>query len=143
MDAQQGDSKGMRELSRKQRAQGLFKNIEKEVMIMSELSKDEILKWAQSENKGRDFAELEAGKNDASVAAAVALILGAVLCAVELIMGKGMNYALYLVVAVINASLYIRKAVRKPVKENVITAVMFGIAAALFLVAWVISLLDL
>ena len=44
---------------------------------------------------------------------------------------------------VINASLYIRKAVRKPVKENVITAVMFGIAAALFLVAWVISLLDL
>lgn len=143
MDAQQGDSKGMRELSRKQRAQGLFKNIEKEVMIMSELSKDEILKRAQSENKGRDFAELEAGKNDASVAAAVALILGAVLCAVELIMGKGMNYALYLVVAVINASLYIRKAVRKPVKENVITAVMFGIAAALFLVAWVISLLDL
>ena len=143
MDAQQGDSKGMRELSRKQRAQGLFKNIEKEVMIMSELSKDEILKRAQSENKGRDFAELEAGKNDASVAAAVALILGAVLCAVELIMGKGMNYALYLVVAVINASLYIRKAVRKPVKENVITAVMFGIAAALLLVAWVISLLDL
>lgn len=31
-------------------------------MIMSELSKDEILKRAQSENKGRDFAELEAGK---------------------------------------------------------------------------------
>lgn len=112
-------------------------------MIMSELSKDEILKRAQSENKGRDFAELEAGKNDASVAAGVALILGAVLCAVELIIGKGINYALYLVVAVINASLYIRKAVRKPVKENVITAVMFGIAAALFLVAWVISLLDL
>ena len=37
---------------------------------MSELSKDEILNRAQSENKGRDFAELEAGKTAASVAAA-------------------------------------------------------------------------
>lgn len=110
---------------------------------MSELSKEEILKRAQSENKGVDLVELEAGRNDSSIAAAIALILGVVLCAVEIFVGKGMNYALYLVVTAVNSSLSIRRAIRKPMKENVIAAVLFGLATILFLVAWVISLINL
>lgn len=110
---------------------------------MSELSKEEILKRAQSENKGRDFAELEAGRRDTEFAIVVALILGTALYVAELATGKGLNYALYIVITALDATIYIRRAVRKPIKQNVITAVMFGLASALFVVAWVISLLDL
>ncbi len=110
---------------------------------MSELSKEEILKRAQNENKGRDLTELEAGRKDTLFAVIMVYILGTILCVTEIFVGKGINYALYIVVTSLNSIIFIRRAIRKPIKENVITAVLFGLAAALFVVAWVISLLDL
>lgn len=110
---------------------------------MSELSKEEILKRAQNENKGRDLTELEAGRKDTLFAVIMVYILGTILCVTEIFVGKGINYALYIVVTSLNSIIFIRRAIRKPIKENVITAVLFGLAAALFVVAWVISLFDL
>lgn len=110
---------------------------------MSELSKEEILKMAQNENKGRDLTELEAGRKDTLFAVIMVYILGTILCVTEIFVGKGINYALYIVVTSLNSIIFIRRAIRKPIKENVITAVLFGLAAALFVVAWVISLFDL
>lgn len=110
---------------------------------MSELSKEEILKRAQNENKGRDLTELEAGRKDTLLAVIMVYILGTILCVTEIFVGKGINYALYIVVTSLNSIIFIRRAIRKPIKENVITAVLFGLATALFVVAWAISLFDL
>lgn len=110
---------------------------------MSELSKEEILKRAQNENKGRDLTELEAGRKDTLFAVIMVYILGTVLCVTEIFVGKGINYALYIVVTSLNSVIFIRRAIRKPIKENIITAVLFATATALFAVAWVISLLNL
>lgn len=55
---------------------------------MSELSKEEILKRAQSENKGRDLTELEAGKKDTLLAVIMVYILGTILCVTEIFIGK-------------------------------------------------------
>ncbi len=107
---------------------------------MSELSKEEILKRAQSENKGGDFAELEAGRKDTLFAVIMVYIPGTILCVTEILAGKGINYALYIVITAPNSTVFIRRAIRKPLKENVITAVLFGPATALFAAAWVISL---
>lgn len=109
---------------------------------MSELSKGEILKRAQSENKGADLVELEAVRKDSTITGAIALTLGAILCAIEIVVGMGMNYALFLVLEVTNASLSIRRAIRNPVRVNVTTAVLYCIASALFLFVWVISLIK-
>ena len=110
---------------------------------MSELSKEEILKRAQNENKGRDLTELEAGRRDTLFAVIMVYILGTILCVTEIFVGKGINYALYIVVTSLNTMIFVRRAIRKPVRENVINAVLFCTATALFLVAWVISLIKL
>lgn len=104
------------------------------------MDKNEILKMAKEENKGRDLPELEAQKRDMTIAVMAAYVVATVLCVVQIAAGKGINYGLYLVVNTISSVGYVFKAKRNPIWQNVVSAVCFVLSTVLFAVGFVIFL---
>lgn len=109
---------------------------------MNKGEKDDILRMAQEENKGRDLAELEAGKHDSTIAIIVLCIVATAVLSVEAAIGRGLNFAVLVVISSINIALWIPKTLRNHSKIYIICSVAWSVAALCWVIAWLISLVK-
>ncbi len=104
------------------------------------MNREEILQKSREENKGMDVAERDASRQDAVLASMVALVVATALYVIELLIGKGLNPALYVVALSIQVTTWGCKARRTKDRNMIIVASMFAFALLMMLVAYIITL---
>ncbi|MBQ3284667.1 MAG: hypothetical protein IJH40_03410 [Ruminococcus sp.] len=104
------------------------------------MNKEDILKMAQDENKGRDYADIEAQKSGTRAAYFVAVLLVIV---VDLVNGfvlgnvnRGMDFVLFTMAFVAFLTKYIK--LRK--RHELFVTIMWGLLALMMLVLWILQL---
>ena len=104
------------------------------------MNKDDILKKAQAENSGKDYADIEAQKSGTRVAYFVAVLLVVI---VDLVNGyvlgyvnRGMDFVLFTMAFVAFLTKYIK--LRK--RHELIVTIMWGLLALMMLVLWIMQL---
>lgn len=106
------------------------------------MNREEILQKSREENKGIDMAERDAGRQDAVWASMVALIVATALYIIELLAGKGLNPALYVVALSIQVTAWGCKARRTKDRNMIVVASMFAFALLMMLIAYIITLVK-
>lgn len=104
------------------------------------MNKEEILAMAQSENKGRDYADIEAQRRGAWAAYMVAVIL---VILVDTVNGfvlhnvnRGMDFVLFTMAFVAFLTKYLK--LRK--RHELIVTICWGLLALSMLVVWILQL---
>ena len=104
------------------------------------MNKDDVIKKAQEENNGRDYADIEAQKSGTYAAYFVAVLLVVV---VDLVNGyvlgyvnRGMDFVLFTMAFVAFLTKYIK--LRK--RHELIVTIMWGLLALMMLVLWILQL---
>lgn len=104
------------------------------------MNREDILKQAQSEGKGKDYADIEAQKSGTRVAYFVAVLLVIIVDIVNgFVMGyvnRGMDFVLFTMAFVAFLTKYIK--LRK--RHELIVAIMWGLLAIMMLVLWILQL---
>ena len=101
------------------------------------MKKEDILQKAQAENKGKDYADIEAQKSGTRAAYFVAVILVII---VDLVNGfvlgyvnRGMDFVLFTMAFVAFLTKYLK--LRK--RHELVVAIMWGLLALMMLVLWI------
>ena len=104
------------------------------------MNKEDILKKAQAENNGRDYADIEAQKSGTRAAYFVAVLLVII---VDLVNGfvlgnvnRGMDFVLFTMAFVAFLTKYIK--LRK--RHELFVTIMWGLLALMMLVLWILQL---
>ena len=104
------------------------------------MNREELLKKAQAENSGKDYADIEAQKSGTRAAYFVAVIL---VILVDLVNGfvlgnvnRGMDFVLFTMAFVAFLTKYIK--LRK--RHELIVTIMWGLLALMMLVLWIMQL---
>lgn len=104
------------------------------------MNKEDILAKAQNENKGRDYADIEAQKSGTRAAYFVAVLLVII---VDLVNGfvlgnvnRGMDFVLFTMAFVAFLTKYLK--LRK--RHELFVAIMWGLLALMMLVLWILQL---
>lgn len=104
------------------------------------MNREEILQKSREENKGVDVAERDAARQDAVWASIVALVVATAMYVMEILIGKGLNPALYVVALSIQVTIWGCKARRTKDRNMIIVASMFAFALLMMLIAYIITL---
>ena len=104
------------------------------------MNREDILKRAQQENNGRDYADIEAQKSGTRAAYFIAVILVII---VDLVNGfvlgyvnRGMDFVLFTMAFVAFLTKYIK--LRK--RHELFVAIMWGLLALMMLAMWILQL---
>ncbi len=104
------------------------------------MNREDILKKAQAENNGKDYADIDAQKSGTRAAYFVAVLLVII---VDLVNGfvlgyvnRGMDFVLFTMAFVAFLTKYIK--LRK--RHELVVAVMWGLLALMMLVLWILQL---
>ncbi|MBQ3331603.1 MAG: hypothetical protein IJG87_10555 [Ruminococcus sp.] len=104
------------------------------------MKKEDVLKKAQAENNGRDYADIEAQKSGTRAAYFVAVLLVII---VDLVNGfvlgyvnRGMDFVLFTMAFVAFLTKYIK--LRK--RHELFVTIMWGLLALMMLVLWILQL---
>ncbi len=104
------------------------------------MNREEILKKAQEENNGKDYADIEAQKTGTRAAYFVAVLLVIIVDTVNgFVLGyvnRGMDFVLFTMAFVAFLTKYIK--LRK--RHELIVTIMWGLLALSMLVCWILQL---
>ena len=104
------------------------------------MEKNEILKKAQQENKGKDLADLEAQKKATNVAFTVGGLTIIAILIVDLIISKTFNYGVMGGLFVMLFSGFLTKYIVLRKKHELAVTICYGLIAIGFLTIWVLKL---
>ena len=104
------------------------------------MEKQEILKKAQQDNKGKDLAELEAQKKGTYIAFTVGglLLVGVVI--VDLIVAKKFQYGVLAGLLAMIATAFITKYVVRRKKHELVVAILYTLMTLAFATLWILQL---
>jgi len=106
------------------------------------MNKEEILEKSRSENKGKDIVEEEIIRKGFLVCWLVSLIAASVVAMVEgIVLGKQNSGIFFSLMSGLSV-FFVFKYIKLRRKHELFIAVMYGIAAICFLIAWIIYLVN-
>ena len=82
------------------------------------MKKEEVLELSRKENKKKNIYEIEVETKGCKIAAVIMLLLASIYYCYEIISGKGTNNALYSIITVYCATLYIYKGIKLEDKKG-------------------------
>ena len=104
------------------------------------MEKNEILKKAQQDNKGKDLADLEAQKKATNVAFTVGGLTIVAILIVDLIISKTFNYGVMGGLFVMLFSGFLTKYIVLRKKHELVVTICYGLIAIGFLTIWILKL---
>ena len=104
------------------------------------MNKEDILKMAQEENKGKDVADLEAQKKGAYRAYFVGVILIILVCFVEGFVLHHSNYGGTMAVFAMGFTAFLIKYLTLRKKHELFVALIYGAMTLLWLILWILHL---
>ena len=104
------------------------------------MNREDILKMAQKENKGKDVADLEAQKRGAYRAYFVGILLMVLVCVTEGFVLNRSNYGGIMAVFAMGFTAFLIKYVTLRKKHELITALLYGLMTLLWLTLWILQL---
>ena len=104
------------------------------------MNKKEILEKAQQENKGSDFADIEAQKNGARIAYVVGVIGVLIVCFINYWVTETFNYGPIAIIFLMAFVAFIVKFINLKKKHELLVAIMYGANTTLFLTLWILQL---
>ena len=110
----------------------LGKEMEEKIM-----NKEEILEASRSENKNKDYAEIEVENKAVKLASLCTLILATVYFCLEIFIKGETNYGWYSIIALYSAIVYGYKGIKSKKKICVVNSVLWGILAIAFICLYV------
>ena len=106
------------------------------------MNRDEILEKSRQENRGQDVASLEVSRSSIVFGWIVAVCLLAFVSVVEAIKYDRMNSGIFFAVMAGCSAIFIRKYLKLRKKHELYISIIYAIAAAAFLVAWILQLMK-
>ena len=104
------------------------------------MNREEILEKSRQENRGQDVADLEASRSSIVFGWIVAVCLLAVVSVTEAIKYDRMNSGIFFAVMAGCSAIFIRKYWKLRKRHELYISIVYGIAAAAFLVSWILQL---
>lgn len=104
------------------------------------MNREDILKMAQKENKGKDVADLEAQQKGAYKAYFVGVILIILVCVVEGFVLQRSNYGGVMAVFAMGFTAFLIKYVTLRKKHELFVALIYGAMTLLWLILWILQL---
>ncbi len=104
------------------------------------MNREEILMKSRKENRGQDIAELEAAKDSRQLGWVIIVCLLALVSLVDAIVLGRMNSEAFFALMAATSAVFFAKYHRQGKKHELVIAVIYAAAAALFLAAWIIAL---
>ena len=101
------------------------------------MNRDEILKKAQSENKGKDVADLEAQRRGAYIAYIVGICLLGVVELVEWLVFDRFSYGAIMAIFAMGFTAFLIKYIVARKRHELIVTIIYGCATAIWLVMWI------
>ena len=106
----------------------------------TKMNREEILAKSQKENRGQDIANLEVSKNGMRIGWIVIICLLAVVTVVDAMAFERMNSEVFFAVTAATSVIFFYKYLKLRQRHELFIAVMDAIAAAAFLISWMIQL---
>ena len=104
------------------------------------MNREEILEKSRQENHGQDIANLEVARSSIVFGWIVAVCLLAVVAVTEAIKYDRMNSGIFFAVMAGCSAIFIRKYLKLHKKHELYLSIVYVIAAAAFLVSWILQL---
>ena len=106
------------------------------------MNREEILALSREENQGQDIANLEASKNSIQFGWIVAVILLSVVAVVEAFVYGRMNSGIFFGINSGCCTIFILKYLKLRKKHELYIAIIYGFAACMFLIVWIVQLIK-
>lgn len=106
------------------------------------MEKEEILKQAQQENKGKDIADLDAQRKGAYIAFFVGLFLIIIWDIVEGFMYHHINYGGNMALFAMAFTAFLVKYIKLRKRHELIVCIIYGLGAIAFLTLWILQLVG-
>ncbi len=104
------------------------------------MTKEEILEKSRTENKGKDIVEEEIVRKGFLICWIVSLIAASIVAMVEgIVLGKQNNGIFFSLMSGL-FTFFLVKYIKLRKKHELFITIMYGIAAACFLAAWIINI---
>ncbi len=104
------------------------------------MDKNEILEKSRLENKNQDLYEKEVMKKASNIATIIVAILCAIFTVIEILRDNKTFLAFEAILFSLMATQFIYKAVKFRRKHEIVVASLYGVAAVMFIAAYLISL---
>ena len=104
------------------------------------MNREDILKMAQDENKGRDVAGLDAVYKSAYAAYIVGILLIVLVDTVEGLLWHKISYGANMAVFAMACTAFITKYRILKKRHELVVAILYGGGAAIWLVLWILQL---
>lgn len=91
------------------------------------MNKEEILEKSRAENRNQDIYEQEVLKQAGTSAVIVMMVLATIFCVVQIFVGGGMNYGLWVLVFSANMTTFWVKYIRIRRKHELVMAISYTI----------------
>lgn len=104
------------------------------------MKKEDVLKQAQTENKGKDMADLEAQKNGARTAYIVGILLMVTVNLVENLVYSRISYGGTMVVFAMGFTAFLHKYITLRKRHELVVTLLFGMCTAIYLVLWILRM---
>ena len=104
------------------------------------MEKEEILKKAQKENKGRDLADLEASRKGAMLGYMIGGIIAVVICIIEFALTERFPYGPLAGITSMIFVAFLVKYITLRKKHELIVAITYGLWVIFFLNMWILQL---
>ena len=106
------------------------------------MNREEILEKSRQENRGQDIANLEVSRSSIVLGWIVAVCLLAVVAVAEAVKYDRMNSGIFFAVMAGCSAVFIRKYLKLHQKHELYISIVYVIAAAAFLVSWILQLMK-
>ena len=104
------------------------------------MNRDEILKKAQSENKGRDEADLDAQRRGTYIAYMVGIILLGVVETVEWLVFDRISYGAIMAIFAMGFTAFLIKYIVARKKHELVVTIIYGCLTVIWLIDWIFQL---
>lgn len=104
------------------------------------MDREEILNRAVKENKGKDYADLEAVYKGGYVGTIVVAALATILAIVEAIVTRNFNYSYYFIWASMQTGIFIYKFIKQRKKHELLITFMYSLMTVFFFVLYILTM---
>ncbi len=106
------------------------------------MNKDEILKRAQEEGKGKDLVDFSIQQRSAYLAYFIGIVLIMVVDVIEAIVFRKINYGSNMVLFSMCFIAFLYKFIKLKKKHELLVSLIYGCISLMFLVLWVLKLVG-
>lgn len=106
------------------------------------MNKEEILARSKQENRGQDIANLELAKESMQTGAVVMICLLALVSVVDALVLNRMNSEGFFALMAGSFAVFFSKYLKLRRKHELVLSIVYAVAAAAFLVAWILQLMK-